>query len=218
MTPDFNQSRIKLSSLHGSASFLDPAASKTKVKRTAANQAIVTVANYDRWIFVLEAWSGRISTDKLHDRIIHVVSTFRPRRFGCEANAMQSLFADDINLVAKLKGVRLNVEPVFVPTNVDKEQRIRQILQPIINYGRLFLGPGQERLVEELTTFPHGRTRDLVDALASAIEMLPLRSSDQNLSETEESLRAFLAKVHTNPKLMERRIQQWRETRARRAA
>lgn len=213
----FAHTTIRLADLHGSASFLDPAASKVKVKRTAANQAITTVANYDRWIFVLDSWAGRVTTNELHERIIKTVSIFRPRRFGCEANAMQSLFADDINLIAKMKGVRLNVEPIHVPTNVDKEQRIRQILQPIINYGRLFIGPGQDALVEELTTFPHGRTRDRVDSLASAIEMLPMRSADQNLNETEESLRAFLAKVHTNPKLMERRIQQWRETRSRAA-
>lgn len=213
----FGQTRIPMTHLQGSAGFLDPAASKVKVKHTKANQAIVVVASYERWIFVLDAWRGRLSPTEIHEKVLEVHRTFRPRRFGCEANAMQSLFADDLNLVAKLKGVRLNIEPVMQPTHIDKLVRIRMGLQPVINFGRLVLDASKhQQLVQELTTFPMG-TIDLVDALNSAIQLLPQRSAEMELDDTEASLRSYLQKVHMNPKFMEKRIAQWRESRKRAA-
>jgi hypothetical protein len=58
-------------------------------------------------------------------------------------------------------------------TRVDKLDRIRTILQPVIAQHRLMIRTNLTELRQELGAFPTGQTVDLVDALASAIGMLP---------------------------------------------
>lgn len=196
--------------------YIDPAASRTKLKRQRANQAIVVVGAYEHWIFVLEAWHGQLAIEKLHDKIIETAILWHPTRIGCEANAMQVLFADDIMLVSKLKGVRLNIEPIYQPTNVEKPQRIRAGLQPIINIGRLILDPKRHAdLIEQIVSHPGGRLVDLVDALESACRMLPMRSIEQQGSDVRAALKAFLEKSGTHPRVIERRLQQYDQQRGR---
>lgn len=207
---------IPITALSSRVTFIDPAASKTKLKRTAANQAIVTVGAYDRFIFVLEAWRGRLQTEQFHDKIIENARIYQPSRIGCEANAMQILFAEDIKLVARLKGIRLPVEPIYQNTKIEKPTRIRLGLQPIINFGRLFIDKQRHpELIEEVIAHPGGRTVDLVDCLESACRMLPARAPEKVVSDTEQSLKAYLEKIGKNERFVEDRIKAWRDERGR---
>lgn len=207
---------IPISALSSRVTFIDPAASKTKLKRVAANQAIVTVGSYDRFIFVLEAWRGRLPTEKFHEKIIENARIYLPSRIGCEANAMQILFAEDIVLVARMKGVRLPVEPIYQDTKIEKPKRIRIGLQPIINFGRLFIDPNRHpELIEEICSHPHGRTRDLVDGLESACRLLPSRAPEKRLGDVEETLKTYLEKLGKNERFVEDRIKAWRAERGR---
>jgi hypothetical protein len=207
---------LPLSALSSRVTFIDPAASKTKLKRVAANQAIVTVGAYDRWIFVLEAWRGRLPTEQFHDKIIENARVFQPSKLCCEANAMQILFAEDIKLVARLKGIRLPVTPIYQNTRIEKPTRIRLGLQPVVNFGRLFIDKQRfPELVEELLAHPHGRTVDLVDALNSAIAELPARAPEKVAMDVEETLKSYLEKLGKNERFVEQRIASWRAERGR---
>lgn len=207
---------IPISALSSRVTFIDPAASKTKLKRVAANQAIVTVGAYDRYIFVLEAWRGRLATEKFHDKIIENAAIYKPSKLCCEANAMQVLFAEDITLIARLKGVRLPVTPVYQNTRIEKPTRIRLGLQPIINNGRLVIDKKRHpELIEEILAHPHGRTVDLVDALNSACAELPARAPEKQSQDTEQSLKAYLERLGKNEKFVEQRIAEWRKERGR---
>lgn len=198
------------------AMFIDPAGGKQKIKRTAANQAIVVVGALARFLFVLEAWRGRLPTDRFHEKILDVARIFTPHKIGCEANAMQFLFAEDIRLVARLKGIRLAVEPIYQPTGIEKPVRIRLGLQPIINTGRLFIDKQKHpEMVEEVTQHPHGRTVDLVDALESACRMLPQGSPEEQAQDTEATLKSYLARLGKNDDMIERRLAEWRSQRGR---
>ena len=210
---------VPVSALSSRVTFIDPAASKTKLKRIAANQAIVTVGSYDRYIFVLEAWRGRLSTEKFHDKIIENAMIYKPSRIGCEANAMQILFSESITLVARLKGISLPVEPIYQDTKIEKPKRIRIGLQPIINFGRLFIDQGRHpELIEEICAHPHGRTRDLVDALESACRMLPSRAPEKRQNDVEQSLKSYLEKIGKNERFVEERIKSWRAERGRQSS
>ncbi len=88
--------------------FTDPASGKTATRKTFANQAIIIIGvDYLLRIFVLYAWAGRLRTVLYLDKIIDVCAEYAPRRFGVEANAMQSLFVD----VVREKAKELRLDP-----------------------------------------------------------------------------------------------------------
>jgi len=182
--------------------FCDPASGKRlALKRVRARSAIVVIAmDLLSRIFVLHAWADRCSTDALTMKILEINAALKPRTFGIEANAMQSLYGDMVSREAKFKGTRLPLMPVNQPTKIDKDWRIRMTLQPVIADGRLFVQPQHYELKSELTTFPMSPTKDLIDALASAINLLP-RPATRIDKDTERDahlayLRATNAPMH----------------------
>lgn len=202
--------KIALEDLTERYGFCDPASSKTRIKGTRARSAVILLGVDDLFrIFVLHAWAGRIAANNLRDKIIEVVDQFKPRRFGIEANAMQSLFADLVRDAASaLKGQRLPLTPVQQPTRIDKDFRIRTALQPIIADGRLFLQPDQYELKEELKGFPMTFKKDLVDALASAITLIPKRRRKQLKRQSTEALAEYLRDSGAPAWYIERRIRE----------
>lgn len=173
----------------------DPAGNpkKAALKRVRARSAVVVVgADYLERIFVLYSWADRAATPTLLEQIFEVNERFHPRRFGCEANAMQSLFAEAVRYVAKDKGKSLPLVAVQQPTKITKEFRIRSILQPVVGNGRLFLQPNQHELRAEITAFPTGMTVDLVDALASCVSLIPKVTRRELDNRAETNIRQYL--------------------------
>lgn len=183
---------LKLSDLTERYVFVDPAAGKKlAIKSTRARSAIVVVAPDPVLprIFVLFAWAARCPTDTLIEKIFWVGDEFKPKVIGMEANAMQSVFADSVVYAARLQQKRYPIVPVTQPTRIDKDFRIRSILQPIIGHGRLFTQESQTELNNELASFPMSRTKDLVDALASVCALVPARSTRaERENDNEERL------------------------------
>ena len=186
---------VPIDDLTDFAGFCDPASGKREiVKKNRARSAIVVVAQDALTrIFVLLAWADRVPAPKLVERILDTVTKFpRCRRFGIEANAMQSLFADLVIRDAKRMQQRVALLPVQQPTRLDKDFRIRMVLQPVIADGRLLIQAGQRELRIELESFPNVMTKDLVDALASAVRLLPRRAAPQAKQEEAVKLAAYL--------------------------
>lgn len=166
--------------------FVDPSGSKSAVKRVGARSAIAVVgrdpAEHD---FLLEAWAARTSTDRLIERIFDTNQRWRPRAFGVEANAMQSLFADALRREARFSQVRIPFVDVYQPTHTEKPFRNRSALQPIIAAGRFFMLDDQIEARNELATHPMSPTFDIVDSITSAISLLRKRPQ-QTLAKQEE--------------------------------
>lgn len=185
--------RLALANLAEHYAFIDPAGSKSALKRVGARSAIVTIAVDDlARIFVLEAWAARCSTDHLIDRIFEANVRWHPRLFGCEANALQSLFADAVRREARATGKTLPLIPVQQPVRLDKDFRIRAALQPVIAEGRLFVQETQHDLKVELVSFPMSQTKDLIDALASVIALVPPRRAREMRDAERESRLRYL--------------------------
>lgn len=154
--------------------FADPAGSKTEVKKVQARSAIAVVAGdaYER-VFVLEAWARRTTTDKFVDTMYELYDKWRPRIFGIEANAMQSIFADMLRREARLRAVRIPFIDVRQPTRIEKPFRNRSQLQPIINAGRFLMAKDEQiEARNELETHPMCAQFDLVDSIATASTLL----------------------------------------------
>ena len=187
--------------------FTDPASGKSRLKRVRARQAIVVIASdWLQRIYVLYTWAGRIPTSRYLDKIIKVCDDYRPKSFGIEANAMQSLFADLVTDAAKQRIKRIAFIPVTQPTRIDKDFRIRTVLEPVIADGRLFIQESQVELEGELRSFPTGLTKDLVDCLASAISLVPRRPMPEQVSEEAEQLASYLRNTGAPTWYIEKRV------------
>lgn len=199
---------LPLDDLQERYAFCDPASSKKEVvKRVRSRSAIVVIAidSISR-IFVLLAWADRCSTDKLIDRIFEVGEAYKPRIFGCEANAMQSLFADAVRREARLSQRKLALTSVNQSTKVDKDFRIRAALQPVIANGRLFIQPHHHEARNEITAFPMSPTKDIIDALASAIALAPQRRIRQQRDAETENLARYLRQSGASPRHIDQRL------------
>ena len=191
-------------------SFTDPAGGKSataKLKRTSARSSIVVIGvDHMCRIFVLHAWAERCSTDTYVEHIYKVFDDFHPKIFGVEANAMQTLFGDMLTRESRTLKKRVPFVPIQQPTKVDKRWRIRTSLQPVIAEGRLFLQDNQLELKAELSTFPMSPTVDLIDALASAINLAPKRAPQAVKNESIDALAAYLRNSGASPSYIQQRV------------
>ena len=207
---DSNQNTIDISALEHYG-FADLAAKgKSRVlKKQAARQAIVVIAA--DWlslprIFVRFAWAGKIPTTNFRDKILKTAVDYNPRRFGLESNGMQILFGDLVRERAREEGISSRFVPIYVPTSVDKDYRIRTTMEPVINEGRLMIPENLTDLRIELRGFPTAAWKDLIDALASAINLIPKRSSTQDKHDEIAELASYLRKAGIAPHIIEQRI------------
>ncbi len=190
--------------------FTDPASAKGRVRKIRARQAIIVIAT--DWllrVFVVFAWAGRLPTSRYIDKLMTVGETFikyNLRRFGVEANAMQSLFADVVAAEARKRLKRIPFVGIYQSTKTDKDFRIRTAVEPVINHGRAFIQDKQIELESELKGFPTAATKDLVDCLASAISMVPARPSIVQKNEEVEALADYLRRSGMASWMVQQRI------------
>ena len=191
-------------------SFTDPAGGKSstaKLKRTSARSSVITIGVDPLCrIFVLHAWAERCTTDRYVEHIYKVHDDLHPKMFGVESNAMQALFGDMLARESRSLKKRVPFVPVSQPTRVDKRWRIRTTLQPVIAEGRLFLQDNQLELKAELSTFPMSPTVDLIDALASAVNLAPRRAAAAVRNDAVDALASYLRSSGATPAYIQQRV------------
>jgi hypothetical protein len=194
--------------------FTDPASGKRgeQLKRARARMAAVVVGqDVIGRIFVLHAWADRVTTPEYIEHLFQINDTWHPKRFGVEANGMQVTFGDTVQMIAQMRGKTIPFEPIWQPTNVTKEWRNRTRLQPALANGRLFLQENQHELKAELLGHPNYPTVDLVDALATAVDMLPSRSHQNQARENDlGTLAQYLRESGAKPSYIQKRMQELR--------
>lgn len=199
---------LQFSELVFRAAFCDPASGKREIiRRIRARSAVVVVgADAMTRLFVLHAWADRCSTNTLIEKILETQSQFHPNIFGIEANAMQSLFADAVGREARQTNRVLPLIPVNQPTKIDKDWRIRTALQPVIGDGRLFIQPTQYELKGEMTSFPMTITKDIIDALASCVALIPHQSTRRDFDNESRELAEYLRSSGAPASYIEQRL------------
>lgn len=196
--------------------FLDPAGPKKRnegLKHVASRSAIIVAGQDDMGrVFVLHAWAARCSTEKLIEHIVWTNETWRPKVFGCEENNLASLFADTLRMNAQWRALRLPLVGFPQPSNIEKDSRIRQILQPLVSTGRVLLragDPGMAELHTEITTFPMNFRKDLIDALASVCRIMPLKANRKGVDAEREAYLRYLRESGAPPDAIERAAREW---------
>lgn len=200
------ETAIDLKDLPERYAFFDPASSKKmqELKMLKSRSAIVVVApDWLGRIFVLDAWAGRCSTDQMIERLYRTHEVWNLKALGGEANGLQELFQEAIMRDARLRGKQLPLRPIHQPTRIDKDWRIRATLQPIVANGRLFVRPDQTELRTEIVSFPLSPLKDTIDALASAIRMIPQRPVAAERDAETAHLLEYLRKTGAPPAVIE---------------
>ena len=173
--------------------FSDPASGKNRLKKQQARQAIVLIgADYLLRIYVLYAWAGRLPTSQYRDKIVELYGKYDPRLFGIESNAMQELFGDLVIDAAREKYGHCRIIGVPSPTKIEKDFKIRTTLEPLTNWGQLFIPLDSVELRSEIAGFPTNILKDMIDCLAMAINLIPRRTPQQEKSTELNDYAAYL--------------------------
>jgi hypothetical protein len=196
--------------------FTDPASGRKNSSRSSikqSKQAITVIAvSPQTHAFAVFAWLGKLPTTGYIDKLLKVRQQFNPKVFGIEAVAMQSVFADVMRMEAKRKNQLGSFLGVNVPTNIDKKYRIRTIIEPFINYGKLFLAPNLFELDSALRGFPAAdEYLDLIDCFASNLKLIPRRAEAVTQNEEISQLAKYLRETGSPSWYIERRVAEERQ-------
>ena len=191
--------------------WLDPASGKNReaIKSVRARSAIVVVGtDVLSRIFVLDAWSGRVGTNEIRKQFVDMCESWGPTVAAFEDMGQQNLLFDPILDEALHRGITIPLAAIKPTTRVDKRFRIRATIQPMYGSGRLIINDSLTELINEVTSFPMSSTMDLVDALASAIGMVPPVMAEQSQQNEKKELARYLREAGVSPHEIERRMEE----------
>lgn len=148
----------------------DPAISE----KAQACRSAITVAGISPYqkMFILEYWVGRQGDPYvLCETILRLADKWQPRVVGVEGVAYQQALKPFLERQMESSGRWHPVILLKPDRNEKKDQRILS-MQPFFRSGQVYIQRGMFELIEEYESFPNGRTRDILDALAYAIRLL----------------------------------------------
>lgn len=197
---------MQLADINPRYMWLDPASGKNnqKIRSVRARSAIVVVGvDPAQRIYVLDAWADRVGTNGIVTAFIDRVVKWGPMIAAYEDQGQQSLLEDPLRHAAAAKNITLPLVPVGVSTKVEKNWRIRTLLQPLFGRGRLLLASHLVELHNEITSFPMSTMKDMIDALASCCSLVPPeRTSAPRVDEARE-LADYLRREGVPPHMIE---------------
>lgn len=151
---------------------VDPAISERKDADYSAMVCVGVDKNND-W-YILDIWRDRVQPKRLIEQIFYWNEKHRPVSVGIETTAFQKALQYFIYDEMKRKNLTVPIRELG-HTDRSKDERIRG-LQPRYETGSIFhpdrkLNPMTDFLEDELKRFPRGRNDDMIDALASQLEL-----------------------------------------------
>lgn len=131
--------------------------------------------------YLIDTWAQAASYDTFYAKIYELCDKWKLRKVGVEGYAAQKYIIHHIDYVNKTQGKYVKVIPLEGEIDTGdgeltkkKEFRIRNVLSPIFESHKFWAQRRQQDFYGEFTTFPKGRYKDVLDALAYAPQMLRL--------------------------------------------
>jgi hypothetical protein len=181
--------------------YIDPASGRKEAKRPGARSALV-VACYapPAFILVLHTWAARASTTEITDQVFLVNQLYNPAQIALETAGQQYLLYSHIVDEAVRRGIRLPLVEGKQYTEDAKDARIKETIQPLSTQGRLCFQSHQTMLRDELADFPRGATKDLLDALAGCISLIPKPQPVLAGQDSRQAVLDYLNRAHVGPR------------------
>jgi predicted phage terminase large subunit-like protein len=169
---------------------VDPALSEDKMADYSAMVCVGVDKNND-W-YVLDIWRKRVKPKTLVDQIFFWSEKWKPISVGLETTAFQKSIQYFLQDEMKRRNQFIPVKELG-HTDKSKDERIRG-LQPRYETGSVFhpqktTVPDVEYLEDELQRFPRAKNDDIIDALASQLELaFPPRMREQKNREVKRQI------------------------------
>lgn len=179
---------------------IDPAGSEKMASIKTSRSTVVMLArdSFDRH-FLLMVKAGYVATTKWFDWAFELKEQFGDyvRATYVEQQAGFRALTSIIRTEEARRGKWLNYSPVNALG--DKVVTIRNLLQPLLEKGNLYINNEMREMVdEELRTFPASVKRDILDALKIAVKM-SIKPIDETEREFAESEAAYARLASVNP-------------------
>jgi len=150
-------------------SVCDPAVSQ---EATADYSSVTTVGiDWQNNWYVLETRRGRWTTGELITELFATFKRWNPITMSIEVIGQAQGLMEPIYNEEERLGVFLPIEEIKTRSMISKEARIRSILQPRFERGKVFIRREMEELEDELLRFPKSKHDDLIDPLTD-VEMI----------------------------------------------
>ena len=170
-------------------SVCDPAVSHSD---QADESSIVTVGvdEENNW-WVLETRNGLWSTQELIDQLFSVHAQWKPITMTLEVIGQAQGIMLPIHDEEDRRKIYLPLVEITSRPQVKKEIRIRSVLQPRFERGKIFIREDMFDLEEQIIHFPRGERDDMIDALTDVEDIAfeavppdaPYKSSGSNLQD-----------------------------------
>lgn len=204
LIPSDGSQPVNINSLYR-ASFWDPSSGGTGAK---CENAIVS-AGMDREgrIFFFNAWSDNCGYSKaaeqwhlLNDQFLYTWTGYE--KVGAQKEVEPLILARTLykgpcpfcgaGSSEKRKHRRLVPIGIAPIGGKDKVQRIQFFLDAPLREGRVYFGPGTEKLKKQLTSFPYGGMVDVLDAGAYVVNNLKKPTGEEEEIEEQEKVDAIV--------------------------
>jgi hypothetical protein len=149
---------------------LDPAASETRVsKRTSQSAIVVRARDCQDRRFYIDGSVGYYAPTKIYDEIFRLYRKWRAyiRSTNIEAHGgfkiiWNSLLEEQVKRQTFIGLRRIKPLP-------DKDAKLREFIQPLLEFNKIYAASNIiEKIREEVTIFPGGVKRDVMDAMEIA--------------------------------------------------
>lgn len=144
-------------------SLCDPAVSQ---QAEADESSIITVGvdSLNNW-FVLETRTGQWTVGELIEQLFSVHSMWKPLSMTIEVIGQAQGLMTPIHDEENRRNKYLPLVEIKSRGHVTKQMRIRSVLQPRFERGKVFIRRDMFEIEEQILKFPRGRRDDMIDAL-----------------------------------------------------
>jgi phage terminase large subunit-like protein len=141
----------------------DPAVSQSEYA-DESSIIIVGVDMENNW-WILETRSGKWTTGELIEQLFAVNAQWHPTTMTIEVIGQAQGIMSPIHSEEDRRNIFLPLLEITVRPQIKKEIRIRSVLQPRFERGKVYMKSDMFDLEEQILKFPRGKRDDMIDAL-----------------------------------------------------
>lgn len=183
--------------------YLDPASGRKNARRPGARSAFIVACHCPpAFILVLHAWAARASTTEITQEVFSTWALFKPVQIALETAGQQYLLYSHILDEALRKGLKLPLVEGKQYTEDAKDARIVESIQPLVMQGRLCIQSHHIMLRDELADYPRGATKDLLDALAGCVSIMPKPQPLLGAQDSRQAVLDYLTRAHASQRTL----------------
>lgn len=171
----------------------DPAISQ-EVGADESSISVVSVDSENDW-YVRETRSGQWTVGELIEQLFSAYTQWKPMSMSIETIGQGQALLSPIYDEENRRNIYLPLTEIKSRPRVTKEMRIRAILQPRFERGKVYIRRDMIELEEQLLKFPRSRRDDMIDSLTDVEEIsFPADSPQKGLPMTTNFFENLLIK------------------------